>query len=193
MKFNWNSLKKKGPLNEMNALARGSVEKVKEVQGLFSFLPELEVLYQDLVWGSSGFSSCQCCATQSWWMLFTLVIAIGGTFPYALRAVAIPWSPDQDTQVLDPPSERLSFWVSWWYLWPSISIDACILSEFVDHILRIAKASKHRHRSQALVRLWTTQGLINRGKPANKHLCIICWRKCQLLDVFLLIKKENTR
>jgi hypothetical protein len=49
MKFNWNSLKKKGPLNEMNALARGSVEKVKEVQGLFSFLPELEVLYQDLV------------------------------------------------------------------------------------------------------------------------------------------------
>ncbi len=83
----------------MNALARGSVEKVKEVQGLFSFLPELEVLYQDLVWGSSGYSSCQCCATQSWWMLFTLVIAIGGTFPYALRAVAIPWSLDQDKLV----------------------------------------------------------------------------------------------
>jgi hypothetical protein len=29
-------------------------------------------------------------------MLFTLVIAIG-TFPYALRAVAIPWSLDQDS------------------------------------------------------------------------------------------------
>ncbi len=57
MKFNWNSLKKKDPLNEMKSLARGSVEKEKEAQGLFSFLSELEVLYQDLDWGSSGFSS----------------------------------------------------------------------------------------------------------------------------------------
>jgi hypothetical protein len=48
MKFNWNSLKKKDPLNEMKSLARGSVEKEKEAQGLFSFLSELEVLYQDL-------------------------------------------------------------------------------------------------------------------------------------------------
>jgi hypothetical protein len=31
-------------------------------------------------------------------MLYTLVIAIG-TFPYALRAVAIPWSLDQDNNV----------------------------------------------------------------------------------------------
>jgi hypothetical protein len=40
-------------------------------------------------------SSPQFCATQSCWMLCTLVIAMG-TFPYALRAVAIPWSLDQD-------------------------------------------------------------------------------------------------
>ncbi len=32
-------------------------------------------------------------------MLCTLVIAIG-TFPYALLAVTIPWSPDQNTYFL---------------------------------------------------------------------------------------------
>ncbi len=33
-------------------------------------------------------------------MLCTLVIAIG-TFPYALRAVATPWSQDQDRENID--------------------------------------------------------------------------------------------
>ncbi len=41
----------------------------------------------------------QSCVMQSCWMWCTLVITIG-TFPYALRAVAAPWSPDQDIHLL---------------------------------------------------------------------------------------------
>ncbi len=74
------------------------------------------------------FSSSQFCATQSCWMLCTMVIPIR-TFHYALRAAAIPWSPDQDRSLrasllsAPPPPFPLSSPFHFSDFSPSVSCD----------------------------------------------------------------------
>ncbi len=81
-------------------------------------------------------------------MLRTLVIAIG-TFPYALRAVAPPWSLDQDIDILKQSDK--------WVIWKSKNNWSVSLTETGFHqLLHINKDTQEKCWGSKIKGWWRT-------------------------------------